>query len=201
MNYFRFLIFLMVTINAQAIAADDWLPSNVENALVQQLAERLSEAGFEGDSEPQRVQGATRAIGDMRNYLEQIGETGILEKAPKFDLVSLPVARQKYLDAMASFNMCNLVLLLQHMERADRDQNSRITAAVGLSAVTLAIIYLRQPFAAGGGKPQDIEAFLTSDEMEPASRLIQTQEAVRQHVEERCSPFIVQFLENVSMGS
>ena len=178
-------------------AQENWLPPPVEAAMVQQFAQRLVEAGFEWESQKQMRSGTEQVVQDMRQYLEEKGETELLADAPQFQSIALPKANQVHLDAMARYNTCILLLYIQHSEREQQDSDARMTAAVGLSALSMTVIYLRQPYINIGGKMIDIENHLTSDAMEQVIQNMQKDPDVRANAEAQCAPFVITFLQSI----
>lgn len=175
-------------------AREAWLPPAVQDGAASQLAARMDEAGFGGADEAQILKGARQTVDAIATQIETMGEEGVLENAPTFPGLELPSAGQRHLDAMAGYQMCNVVLFLQHAERDQRDENARVTAAMGLTSFTLAVVSLRHPFLAEGHEQAEIEAFLTSPAMNPASERIQQDPAVREAVEGRCTPALLALL-------
>jgi hypothetical protein len=170
------------------------LPPAVEDGAARQLATRLDEAGFGGSDEAQSLDRARQIVDGVATQIETMGEEGVLENAPTFPELELPSASQRHLDAMAGYQMCNVVLFLQHAERDQRDENSRVTAAVGLTSIMLAVVSLRHPFLAEGHEQAEIEAFLTGPAMNPPFERIQQDPAVREAVEDQCTPALLALL-------
>ena len=70
------------------------------------------------------------------------------------------------LDAMAHYQICNLVLMVQLQDpHFAEDEDAKMTSVTGLTAFTLAVLYLRHPFLEAGGSDREIEAFLTGASM------------------------------------
>jgi hypothetical protein len=99
-------------------------------------------------------------------------------------MLTLPGANDRHLDAMARYQLCNLVLFRQFES----------VGAFGLTAVTLAVVYLMQPFVAGGGSPDRVEAFLTGATMEKVNSAIQEKPELLTHVERQCEPVVGELL-------
>jgi hypothetical protein len=95
----------------------------------------------------------------------------------------------RHLDAMARYQVCNMALALQLADpRADADRRG---AAIGLTAVTMAVLYLRQPYVSRGNDPDGIRTFMVSERMEQAvAELLKGDAAVRAHVESKCEPLL-----------
>jgi hypothetical protein len=173
-----------------------WLPPEVAEGAAQQLAARLKQAGLAGDADDARLlSGARKMVAAMRADLEQRGESGLAALAPAFTGFELPAAGQRELDLMGRYNVCNLVLLRQLEDPAfSDDANARMTSTVGLTAVTLVIVYLREPFVAGGGDPGAIERHLTDPRLEPIATRIQTEAELLAAVEKSCQPVVTALL-------
>jgi len=179
---------------ATARAAEEWCPPRVEEGLAEQMAERMGKIGMGADDQG-RLQGARRMMRQVHQQVDKLGVNGLLALAPKFPRLSMPEAHQPSLDAMGRLTMCNLVLLRQHVQSEKLDQNRRVTAVLGLSAVTAAELRLRHQLIAEGGDPNLVEAFLTGGKMAAVFSQVQEQEALLGHVEEQCTPVVHGLLE------
>lgn len=177
-----------------------WLPPELADAVVQQLAERIALVPemFDGrePSAEQRLAVARRMIGEMAGVITGWGVEETLARAPEITAVKIGPAGNPYLDAMARYQVCNMLLYLQLRDPAyNEDVNIRVTSVFGLSAVTLAVLSLREPLVAGGGDPATIEAHLSGPMLEPALQALQTDAARRARVEAECRPTIIALLE------
>ena len=106
---------------------------------------------------------ARRLVEVLRDELGALGAEGVLELTPEFPRIALPSAGQRYLDAMARFQLCSLDLMLQLPDPTHRDDPIvRRDATLGLMAITLAVVRLRRPLLALDGSDAGIEAFLTN---------------------------------------
>jgi len=177
-------------------AEPSWLPPQVESGAAEQLAGRLNELGRGKADTGETLAEARKLVRSMRDVVDSWGVARTLANAPKFDQLQLPPAAESYLDAMQRYQICNVLLFRQtvHPDFAD-DFNARFTGTLGLTAVTLAVVRLREPFLAAGGSPEQIEAQLTSSDLEKVSQRIQTDEASRSHAEQQCQPLLLQLLE------
>ena len=73
----------------------------------------------------------------MVDVVDGWGVDGVLERAPELPGLEIAAAEDPFLDAMARYQVCNLLLALQLEDPAYReDMNIRITSVFGLSAVT-----------------------------------------------------------------
>jgi len=166
----------------------DWLPPRVEKGAVQQLESRLEAMGWDGDAE-RRLEGAREVVGALRETLEDWSLEGVLRRAPSFEDLGLPKVEAPLLDAMARYHTCNLLLAveLQDPELAG-DPDVKMSSVLGLSAFTLAVVYLRDPFLAEGGSEEQIASLLGGEPMEPVLSRLQADEAARRRAEHECQP-------------
>jgi hypothetical protein len=189
---------LCLSVATPAVAQQDWLPPAVRQGLATQLAERVTTVvgGGKPAREPDRLaRFATDVVQAMRARVDAWSTRGVLERAPVFAKLGLPAAREPHLDAMARYQLCNMPLMLQF--EAVGDERSRMTGALGLTAMTVAIVHLRQPYLAGGGSPEDIPAFLTSAAMERVAQSVQTTPELRAHVERQCEPVVADLVQAI----
>lgn len=166
-----------------------WLPPPVEDGAARQLADRLLALG-DPSSDPERVLAAAREmLRRMRSVVESWGADGVVRRAPEFAGVATPGASRPELAAMGSWSICNLDLFLLY-DQATRsgEPGDALVPALGLTAVTLVIVRLREPFVAAGGTQPEIEAHLTSPEFEALLASIQSSETARSAVRASCDP-------------
>lgn len=175
------------TVGAQA----GWLPAGAQDQMASQLAERLTTISKPKDAAG-LAQATRRIVEAVGGQLESWTARGALDKAPTFPMLTLPGANDRHLDAMARYQLCNLVLFRQFESAADA-QDRRV-GAFGLTAVTLAVVYLMQPFVAGGGNPDRVAAFLTGAPMEKVNSAIQERPELLTHVERQCEPVVGELL-------
>ncbi|MCW5966823.1 MAG: hypothetical protein KIT83_22475, partial [Bryobacterales bacterium] len=102
----------------------------------------------------------------------------------------LPDAADRHLDAMARYQVCNWATVNQQNEV--NDQRTRVAGAMATAGVTLAIVFLRQPFTSQGGKPERIEAFLTGTPMDVVFQQVVKDADLMTHIEQRCQPLITE---------
>jgi hypothetical protein len=180
----------MVFLSATSLAAQyAWLPQAVQQGMAEQLADRLTTIGPGRPKDPAGLLGGSRKqVLEIAGRLDSWGKA-VVERAPRFPKLTLPPTRDRHLDAMGRYQLCNLVLLRQ-FETTSHTVETRRVGAVGLTAVTMAIVYLREPFVAGGGPPEGIEAFLTSPAMGRLTSQLQTQPDLMSHVEEQCGTVV-----------
>ncbi|KAB2959991.1 MAG: hypothetical protein F9K16_12020 [Thermoanaerobaculia bacterium] len=176
-------------------AAAGWLPAGAEEATARQLAGRLVEAGLAPGETPEVLSASREMVAHMIATIERWKVAGTRERAPEFPGLELPPAGEPHLDAMARYQVCTMALMIQHGDSAfDDDLNARLTASLGLTALTLAVVRLREPFVRQGGTDAQIEAALTSAAHEKILTGIQEDPAVRAHVEKQCTPVTVALL-------
>jgi len=172
-----------------------WLPAPVEEGAAQQLADRLLALGDDGSDAEQVLGGAREMLRRLRDAVDGWGAEGALRRAPEFAGVSLPGAARPELFAMGAWSVCNLDLYLRYDEATRAgDAGAALVPALGLSAVTLVIFRLRQPFVDAGGSHPQIEAHLTGPEFETLLASIQSSAAARDAVRAGCAPALGELL-------
>ena len=172
-------------------ASSTWLPPQASAGLAGQLAERL--AG-NPDRPPtnELLAAAATEVARLRAVLDGWGEGGVLERAPVFAELTLPSSGQRHLDAMARYQVCTMALALDLS--AARTDAARRQAAIGMTAMTMAVLFLRQPYLARGNDPESIRTFMVDERMERAvAGLLSGQAAVRAHVDSKCGPLLASF--------
>ncbi|HSM15340.1 MAG TPA: hypothetical protein VLA66_14835 [Thermoanaerobaculia bacterium] len=180
---------------ARADEAGEWLPALVAEGAAEQLAGRLGEAGFGVEKPAERAEAARAVVAGLRDTLEAWGADGTLARAPEFPELAVPRAEDRRLDAMARWHVCNLVLFLQLADPALADDvDAKLTGALGLTGVTLAVLRLRQPFLAAGGDARAVEGLLAGPGMEPVLERLQNEAEARGHAETRCQAPVVELL-------
>lgn len=179
--------FVVVFVSAIVAAQSSWLPPEAQDGAARQLAARVAEIGA-GRTDETRLAGAHQLVARVRERLESWGgETS--DHAPRFAELDVPESGRPLLDAMARFQICNMVLMiqLQDPDFAD-DEDAKMTSVAGLTAFTLAVLYLRDPFLGADGTDGEIEAFLTSESMGSILEQIQSVPEARAHIESECTP-------------
>lgn len=177
---------VLVASTAAVISAQGtWLPPEVEQGLVKQLVGRMAKTNPATAEDPER---ASRTAGSIvQNLAKDLGswtDSVALEWAPTFPLLRLPTANQQHLDAMSRYQVCNLVYFRQFESSKDVEVLRR--SALGLTAMTMAVLRLRQPFVKAGGTDERIEAFLTSPPMAKVLDEIQLSSDLAAHAERQC---------------
>jgi hypothetical protein len=184
---------------AQAQAA--WLPPSVEAGVTRQLADRLATLPMGGRTPPTEAQRLTRAqdaVSKLRAVFEGWGVSGTTAKAPALDGVGVPASKDRLLDAMGRYQVCNFVLALQLDPNGHPDDfNLQFTGVLGLTAGTMAVLYLRQPFVAAGGSQQAIEAHLTNEAMQALGARVQRDPKLLERAQAGCSPVVVELVTKV----
>lgn len=168
-----------------AEAQTTWLPAEVEQGLVNQLVRRMPKTNPTTAENPERASQIARTlVQGFAKSLEAWTDSLALEWAPTFPQFKLPAANQRHLDAMARFQVCNLVYLKQFESGKEVDGLRR--SSLGLTAMTMAILRLRQPFLKAGGSSEQIETFLTSPPMAKVFDEIQSSADLAAHAEKQC---------------
>ena len=177
--------------SSPAVAQENWLPPQVESGVVEQLVARMEAIGPRPIKDRAALQAGMQVIvRQVRATLERWGEKGVLDRAPAFPKLKLPEAKQSHLNAMGRYQACNWVLMNQQGEAYDLE--TRRNGAVASTAVTLAVIYLRQPFLKQGGASEQIEAFLTGAAMDRAFKQTMGSEPWVSYAEKQCQPLITE---------
>ena len=193
------LLLLLATVVSAPLRAGgspSWLPAAVEQSAAEQLAGRFGALRRGEEKQKENREEAVLFTRALRDVIDGWGVDGVLGRAPDFPGLALPPLRDRYLDAMQRYTICNL-LLLRQTEHADfaEDFNARFTGTVGLSGLTFAMVRLREPFVAAGGSNEQIERAMTRAELEPVFERVQSDEAVRSVAETACQPVVVELLE------
>lgn len=155
----------LVASSAAVISAQaSWLPAEEEQGLVKQFVGRMPKTHPNVAEDPARAARlASMLIQSLSKHLGAWTDSTALEWAPAFPQLKLPTANQQHLDAMARYQVCNLVYFKQFESSKDLEGLRR--GSMGLTAMTMAVLRLRQPFLKAGGSDERIEAFLTSPPM------------------------------------
>lgn len=187
------LAVVSVALSGVGAAQGGWLPPAARDALADQLIARVAaiEGRLPGNPE-QAAANSRRFVDAVRGQVDRWTVGGVADRTPVFDGVTLPRTNDFHLAAMAHYQLCSLVLLRQY--EADGDAQARATAALGLTAVTVVTLALRASFLAAGGSSEQVEAFLTSEDMEREAARIQQNASRLRHIEERCAPVVGELL-------
>lgn len=177
-----------------------WLPPEIAEGAAQQLAERMrllpELLGGEHPDDERVLVGARQMIGAIAEVLGSWGSDGVLERAPELAALDVPSTGDRYLDAMARYQVCNFLLYLQLEDPAyNSDLDTRIASVFGLSSVTLTVLSLREPFLAAGGTPAAVEAHLSGPTLEPALQSLRSDADARAAAEADCQPVVAALLE------
>jgi hypothetical protein len=191
------LVMIVLCLSVTGTARQDWLPPPVAEALAEQLVRQLEAIGpGKPTNRAALLAGVRQRVQALRTTIEGWGVRGVLERTPTFTGVELPASGERHLDAMAGFQLCNVVLGKQIVEGEDTD--TRRTGAMGTMAVTTVVLFLRQPFVAEGGTHARIEAHLTGDPMSRVTTTIQQSQSLLQHVQSACSPIVAELFDAFS---
>jgi hypothetical protein len=188
---------LVLALSTDAAARQaTWFPPEMEASVVEQLAERLTEIDA-GKPAQGRNERARSVIATIRSRIDQWGPATLVARAPKFAELKMPDTPSEHLDAMARYSVCNLELFLQHLQPSNPANISRREeAALGLSAFTMAVFRLREPFLAAGGTDAAMEAFLSDNlALDAEFDRIQSEPALLTHVRTGCAPVLKALVE------
>lgn len=183
----RPLCLLLIASTMATAAQPTWLPPAVQNGASEQLVERLTAIRTPRDAR-QLAQSAQKIVLAIRGTLDSWTTAGTIARAPAFQQLTLPDAGERHLDAMSRYQLCNLVLMRQF--ESGTDASVRQVGALGLTAITLAQLHLRQPYMEGGGSAAAMEAALTSAPMARLFERLQATPALLTHVETQCEPVV-----------
>lgn len=187
--------FVWMCLSGQGLAQPSWLPPEVEESAARQLAERVGEIGV-GRTDETRLAASRQLVARVRERLESWGEKGVVERAPGLAELDVPASGRPALDAMARYQVCNMLLMIQLQDpRFADDEDAKMTSVTGLTAFTLAVVYLRRPAHEAGDDDPGIEAFLTSAEMETVLERIQSEPEARGRAEGECDAPLSALLE------
>lgn len=168
--------------------ASDWLPPSVAKIVTQQLVERLEQIDL-GWSRERATGAATSVVASIARRLEAAGEAEVLKRAPALAPLNLPSSGDARLDAMARYQMCVSVYYVRHELRAkEASEDARIAAVMGLTAGSMAMLYLRQRLVDAAVPEDRIEKFLTGDSFERSLQRMQRDAAVLMAIQEECAP-------------
>jgi hypothetical protein len=176
-----------IVCGAASLAAQrSWLPAPVQQGLTQQLAQRLT--AIEPGQPAAQAQGAGKVVLSVAQRIDTWTERGVLDRAPTFPRLSLPVSANRHLDALSRYQVCNMALFPQF--ESSGDANTRRGSAFGMTAITMAVVRMREPFVAGGGTDGQMEAFLTSRGMAVVLEGLLATPDLLTYVEGRCEPVV-----------
>lgn len=172
-----------------------WLPAPAEQGAAQQLADRLRAFGDASSDDAALRDGALDMIRAMRDGIDAWGAAGAVTRAPVFQELQVPGAASPPLDAMGRWSICLLDLMLRYEGALQSgDGGAGLEPALGLSAVTLVVLRLREPFVAAGGRQPEIESHLTSAGFEALLAAIQTDPRLRAEARAGCDPLLRELL-------
>jgi hypothetical protein len=186
-------VLIVLQLPGAAFAAEPgWLPPEAEEGIAKQLAERLAEIATGPATEAGALlERARKDVGRQRARLESWGSKGVLDRAPDLAKLEMPKTDDKRLDAMSRYQMCNAILYIRHQARgAEKDAAARLTAARGLTGITLAVLYVGSPILAADGTDERVKAFLTSDAQEVVMNRVQDQPGLLEYADRQCLPVV-----------
>jgi hypothetical protein len=158
------LLVALVLIPVRGLAQAGWFPANARAGVARDLALRLEKVGL--DIEQDQLMPAARAgVEEMGLRLETIGEKKLMDLAPRFPQLDLPVAGQPHLDAMARLGVCTYYLEARFAKPSGADVDERLNAAMGPPMLALSTMYLRHFYLAEGGTDKAIRDYLMGDSL------------------------------------
>ena len=175
-------------------AQDNWLPPNVVEGLSRQLMGRLEAAAGKPAADREAALRATRArVQSLRTVIQAWSIAGVVGRAPKPADLALPSTSDEYLDALARYHLCNVVLFEQHEN--GRTVQERQVSALALTGLTVVQARLLAPYRARGGNEAAVEALLTGAQMAAVAATIQNDAAARSRVQAACGPVVGDLLD------
>jgi hypothetical protein len=184
-----FVSLLLVAIPAQL----SWFPPDLELALARQLTSRLAKIAPVPVWEEGGVSGGARmSIRMLAKILGSWTDAEVVARAPVFPDLTLPLSNQRHIDAMARYQVCSLMLLSQF--ESGKDVEAQRKAALGVTAMTMAVERLRAPYMATGGTARTLNAFLTSSSMVRTLDDIRKKPELAAHVERQCALVLQELL-------
>jgi len=169
-------------------AQSQWMPPRVEQGIVEQLAGRLATLEPDAQADAGVTARAREVVKGIGTRLESWTDAVVISQAPSFPQLVLPTAEDPALAAMAAYYTCSMTQFIR-FESGKEDPDRRGTI-LGLTATTMVVLRLRQPFVTRGGSMESIEAFLTSSGMEAILASVQKSPALMAHVDQQCGPVI-----------
>lgn len=139
-----------------------WFPPGMREGLARELTARLEHIDI-GIAKADLLPVSRRAAAEMGLRLDTIGVTKLIELAPRFPRLDLPLTGDQYLDAMARLGLCTYYLEARYAEPSAHDQEARLDAALGPMALALATGFLREPYLRQGGTDETIKVYLAGD--------------------------------------
>ena len=190
----------MAMLNTMALlivlAQGSWFTEEMKETVAQQLAVRLGEIALEPAPQSKLTEGARYAVGLMFQRVTDLGEKELIARAPALAKLKLPATRERYLEAMARYQVCAGVMMLRHQNRKQaQDADARLTAAMGPAALGVATTFLMTRFIAQGGSAAKAEEFLTASAMDAALGRMQDSPALFADTDRECRPLMTVMLE------
>jgi hypothetical protein len=172
-----------------ALGAQEWLPEVGRQQLSEQLADGLRHLEDFAQATPDQMNTAARnGVDQIAAKIVGMGAEGLLKAAPNYDqdLLVLPRSGEPIIDAIAAYGVCSLPL---HPELATSPREQFYVRFGEVSTIIVSAA-LRDAFLHQGGTDEILRQKLASDEMNALSYEIQQSEALRNHVNEACGPFL-----------
>jgi len=183
---------LLLVGTAVSAQSTTWFPPDLELVFARQLASRLAKLDSVARDEASALASARRVIQNLAGTLGSWRDAEVVERAPLFPEITLPLAKERHIDAMARYQVCSLVLLNQFESGAD--VAVRRKAALGLTVMTMAVERLRAPYMATRGTDKVLHAFLTSPAMANTLDDVRKKPGLVAHGERQCAPLLQELM-------
>ena len=165
------LAVLLFIVPAAAAGQPEWLPADIMESLITDLAGRLQAVDPAGDVVgDDGVAMARSGISGTVARIESRGADGILSMTPDFPELGFPSSGDRYIDAIARWGMCALVAQVAYVDSVQEEGalGRRVTAAAMTTTVTLVNTFLRHEYLKAGGADQQVREFYASPEVTSA---------------------------------
>lgn len=174
-------------------AGEPWLPPPVAEMMAGKLYDRTKATAVFGAVPDERLRENARLTVDaLSARFAGWGEKAVREHAPALRSLGLPEAKQPHLDAMARYFTCAGVYEVLHLRDAfaKAEQDERVLAAMAPTGFSMAMLYLRTPYLDSGGTDAQMEAAMTSPQMEPILATLQEDVKLLEAAYRECSPVV-----------
>jgi hypothetical protein len=180
---------LLFVVPAVASGQTGWLPADLMDALVEDLAERLRAA------DPEReivvddgVAMARSGIAGTVARIESEGLEGILASAPDFPALELPSAEEPLIDAIVHWGVCSFPVQTAYLDPSSGDGtvHRRVTAAAMMTTVALVNTFLRHHYLEAGTTDDEVRTFYARPDVVSVIRELQTDGELVLSTMERC---------------
>jgi hypothetical protein len=191
MTRYAALSLLLASVTSPLLANSDWLPPEVKEAMIVELAKGLGGVDFGSEAKPEEIlAAATLGVGDIMQRLERDGVDALIENAPVFTDIALPATDNRHARAMAAYGICSVTL---HPELA-KDSEERFFVAFGIVTVVIVSAFLRDGHLAIGGTDETLKKYLTSKALEKVGFEVQKDQELRDKISMQCGPILAGLL-------